>query len=159
MLKRFLYTSLFLISIVSILGCATESETSENTSASNIYQEQGLAIKGYDPVAYFEKSMPVMGKPEFSHTWQNATWQFSNAEYLNEFKASPEKYAPQYGGYCAMGVAAADKLLPGDPAAWKIVEGKLYLNSDSKIQEAWLKDVPNHIATADQKWPTLKPKS
>jgi len=117
-----------------------------------IYADDGLAIKGYDPVAYFTDRKPVAGKPEFSHDWMGAKWLFASAEHRDAFAKEPEKYAPQYGGYCAYGVAQgyAVKI---EPDAWTVVDGKLYLNYDKGVQKTWEKDIPGYIAEADKKWP------
>ena len=114
----------------------------------------GVAIDGYDPVAYFEQGEPVEGSRSHTHEWQGATWRFASAENRDLFVADPEKYAPQYGGYCAWAVSQG-KTAGIDPDAWKIVDGKLYLNYNSKIQKRWEGDVPGNIAAADRNWPTL----
>lgn len=114
-----------------------------------------LAIKGHDPVAYFTEGKPVKGAAEFTHKWKDVNWRFSSAANRDAFAAAPEKYAPQYGGYCAWAVSqgyTADI----DPAAWRIVDGKLYLNYDKKVQEKWEKDIPGFIGKADTNWPKLK---
>ena len=113
-----------------------------------------LALSGYDAVSYFKDGNPEKGKPEFSYKWMDATWRFSSAENLNAFKAEPEKYAPQYGGYCAFGTAQGH-LVPGDSQAWKIVDNKLYLNYNREVLGYWLQDVPGNIQKADEHWPTL----
>jgi hypothetical protein len=113
-----------------------------------------LAVDGYDPVAYFTEGKPVEGKKEFSTDWNGAKWRFASAANRDLFVAEPAKYAPQYGGYCAWAVAnnyTADT----DPEAWAVVDGKLYLNYDKKVQEKWRQDVPGNIAKADQNWPKL----
>jgi YHS domain-containing protein len=115
---------------------------------------RGLAIKGYDPVAYFEEGKPVQGKAEHAFSWMGASWHFASARNRDLFRADPGRYAPQYGGYCAWAVSqgyTADI----DPAAWRIVNGKLYLNYDKAIQEKWAKDIPGHIAKADTNWPDI----
>ena len=114
----------------------------------------GVAIDGYDPVAYFEQGEPVEGSRSHTHEWQGATWRFANAENRDRFAAEPEKYAPQYGGYCAWAVSQG-KTAGIDPDAWKIVDGKLYLNYNAKIQKRWEGDIPGNIAAADSNWPTL----
>jgi len=114
----------------------------------------GVAIDGYDPVAYFTDSKPVAGKKEFEHTYQGATWRFASAEHRDLFAADPEKYAPQYGGYRAYAVAQG-KLAGIDPEAWTIVEGKLYLNYSKKIRAQWEKDIPGFITKGDENWPGL----
>ena len=114
----------------------------------------GVAIKGYDPVAYFTAAKPVSGKSEFAFEWMGATWRFASAAHRDTFKAAPEKYAPQYGGYCAWAVSEGHTA-GIDPAAWKIVNGKLYLNYSLEIQKKWEGDVPGNIAKADINWPKL----
>ena len=113
-----------------------------------------LAILGYDPVAYFTDGNPVKGLPAFSQTWMGAQWQFTSAANLALFKAKPEKYAPQYGGYCAYGVSQ-DNLVSIEPDKFKIVDGKLYLNYNAEIQAKWLTDPAGFIKQADAKFATL----
>lgn len=93
-----------------------------------------LAIKGYDPVAYFANEGPVKGTSEFTATYKNAIYNFASSENRDEFRANPEAYAPQYGGYCAFGVAMGKKF-ETDPLAWKVEDGKLYLNLDKSVQK------------------------
>lgn len=114
-----------------------------------------IAIKGYDTVAYFTQGKPVMGSNKFTASYKNAIYQFSSAENRDLFKADTAKYAPQYGGFCAMGVAMNMKF-DTDPTAWKIVNDKLYLNLSKKIQTKWLSDVPGNIQTAQNNWGSLK---
>jgi YHS domain-containing protein len=113
-----------------------------------------LALSGYDAVAYFKDGKPVPGKSEFSYQWMDATWRFSSAGNREAFKAEPEKYAPQYGGYCAFGTSQGH-LVPGDPQAWKVVDDKLYLNYNKDVQKFWLQDVPGNIQKADENYPKL----
>jgi len=113
-----------------------------------------LAIRGYDAVAYFTLGEPTKGNKEFEYEWKGAAWRFSNAQHLEQFKAEPEKYAPQYGGYCAWALAE-NKLAPIDPKQWTIVEDKLYLNYNLKIQNKWLKDRDNLITEGDKNWPAV----
>ncbi|HUU51752.1 MAG TPA: YHS domain-containing (seleno)protein [Candidatus Heimdallarchaeota archaeon] len=114
--------------------------------------KKGIAIKGYDPVAYFTEGEPVKGSAEFQHEWNSAIWHFSSAEHRDMFKAEPEKYAPQYGGYCAYAVSQG-KTANIDPDAWKIVDGKLYLNLNKRIHRKWEKDILGYIKKADKNWP------
>jgi len=114
----------------------------------------GVAIDGYDPVAYFEEGAPRQGSKAFTFDWNGAAWRFATAEHRDRFAAAPEKYAPQYGGYCAWAVGHG--YTAGiDPDAWTIRDGKLYLNYDLEIREKWLGDVPGWIAKGDQNWPKL----
>jgi len=114
-----------------------------------------LAIKGYDTVAYFTMNKPVMGSSRYSATYKNSIYHFTSAEHRDLFKTDSAKYAPQYGSFCAMGVAMGLKF-DTDPTAWKIVDQKLYLNLSKDVQKAWLRDVPGNLQTAEQNWPTLK---
>jgi YHS domain-containing protein len=114
---------------------------------------RGIAIHGYDPVAYFADGQPVEGKSEFQIEWKGATWRFASAEHREMFKADPEKYAPKYGGYCAWAVAHGSTADVDPKNAWKIAEGKLYLNYSSKIQSEWNQDIPGYIQKADANWP------
>jgi YHS domain-containing protein len=119
-----------------------------------VYSDSSGAIRGYDPVAYFTQGRPVKGSPELTHQWKGATWRFASAENRERFAAAPEKYAPQYGGYCAYGVASgyAVKI---EPDAWSVVDGKLYLNYDRSVQKSWQSDVPGYIRKADVNWPRV----
>jgi YHS domain-containing protein len=110
-----------------------------------------LALHGYDPVAYVTAGAPAKGSPEFTAEHDGATYRFATAASRDAFKASPARYAPQYGGYCAMGVAVGKKF-DVDPMAFRVVDGKLYLNKDLATQKVWLKDTKGHIATAEGKW-------
>ncbi|WP_026973172.1 YHS domain-containing (seleno)protein [Aliagarivorans marinus] len=114
-----------------------------------------LAIQGYDPVAYFTDSQATQGSSEYSATYNNAIYHFSSAENRDAFRADPVKYAPQYGGYCAFGVAM-EKKFDTDPQAWRIVDGKLYLNLDEKVQKRWLENTAEFIDDADSNWLEIK---
>ncbi len=117
-----------------------------------VYQtDEHVAIKGYDPVAYFVDGTPTKGDPAFTADYQGATWHFANAANRDRFVAEPETYAPAYGGYCAYGMAQGGKV-PIDPDAWKIVDGTLYLNVNQKIQGWWQEDIPGFIQKADANW-------
>ena len=113
------------------------------------------AIQGYDPVAYFVDQRPVKGKPELFLDWQGSTWHFSTAANRDAFLADPEKYAPQFGGYCSFGVAHG-YAPQTDPAAFTIVNGKLYLNYNPTVSEKWNAEREGYIARATQNWPRLK---
>lgn len=111
------------------------------------------AIYGYDPVAYFTMDKPVKGDKAFTMEWRGAEWFFVNEEHLALFKANPEQYAPQYGGYCAY--AMSDGRLVGvDEEAFTIHEGKLYLNYSMSVMNEWRKDMATFIAEADALYPT-----
>ena len=137
------------------------NEASANTASANIPStpirfnvEDGAAIEGTDPVAYFTQGAAVQGNQEFAYEWNGAVWHFASAENRDLFIASPEQYAPQYGGYCAWAVSQG-YVAPIDPDAWKIVDGKLYLNFDRRVQARWERDIPQHIAQANENWPDV----
>jgi hypothetical protein len=117
----------------------------------------GKAIKGYDPVAYFTESKAVKGYDSLTLDWNNAKWYFSSGKNLDLFKANPEKYAPQYGGYCAYGLSNGYKA-PTEPDAWTIVDGKLYLNYNLDVRKEWDKNRKERIEKADKNWPAVKEK-
>ena len=113
-----------------------------------------LAVSGYDPVAYFTDGKPVEGSSSHELDYMGATWRFVSQDNLEAFQADPEKYAPQYGGYCAYAIAQGS-LVSTDPEAWKIVDGKLYLNYSKGVQRTWEQDIPGYISKADGHWPTI----
>lgn len=121
-----------------------------------VYVEKAdkLAVQGYDPVAYFTVGAPVKGSPEFSLEHKGATWRFSSAENLEKFKADPASFEPQYGGHCAWAVSKG-YTARGNAQNWKIVDGKLYLNYNDKVQKDWSSDIPGNIAKADSEWPKV----
>jgi YHS domain-containing protein len=123
-------------------------------NADPVYQHGGFAIRGYDAVAYYLQSAPVKGSSQFTYQWRGATWLFASAENRDRFQADPERYAPQYGGYCAYAVSKGHTASI-DPEAWKIVDGKLYLNYSKGVQKKWGQDVPGNIVKADKNWPDL----
>ena len=112
------------------------------------------AVGGYDPVAYFTDRKPVACKSDFTHQWKGATWRFATEKNRDLFKAKPEAYAPQYGGYCAWAVSQG-YTAKGDPNHWKIVDGKLFLNYDAGVQRNWEKDIPGHVTNANRNWPKV----
>lgn len=112
------------------------------------------AINGYDTVAYFTLSKPVKGLDSLVTEWMGAKWKFSSQAHLDLFKAAPEKYAPQYGGYCAFGVSRG-YLVKVEPDQFTVREGKLYLNYDADVQKQWLKDPAGYIKLADAKFADL----
>ena len=110
-----------------------------------------VAIKGYDPVAYFQVGKALKGNESFTVQWHNLTWYFQTRDNMNLFKSSPEKYAPQYDGYCAWAMTEARKAIT-DPEVWKMVNGKLYLNCSMAAYEKWSRDIPGNIKKADANW-------
>ena len=133
---------------------ATSEPTEETATLPAVYVQDDVAIAGADPVAYFTEGAYVPGSEEFSHEWSGATWHFSSAENRDAFATDPQAYAPQYGGFCAWAVSQGYTAAV-DPEAWKVVDGKLYLNYDKTIQARWEKDIPGNIAQADANWPEV----
>ncbi|MEW6601719.1 MAG: YHS domain-containing (seleno)protein [Nitrospirota bacterium] len=117
--------------------------------------EEPVAIKGYDTVAYFTESKAVKGTEEFTSSWHGMTWLFQSKENRDLFAASPEKYTPQYDGWCAWAMTEYRKAVT-DPEVWKIVDGKLYLNCSMSAYEKWSRDIPGHIKIADENWKKMQ---
>ncbi len=117
-------------------------------------QSDNLALRGYDAVAYFSDGQAVRGLPQFATMWNGAAWRFATADHRDRFVREPSKYAPQFGGYCAWAVGhgyTAD----GDPEAWTIVDGRLYVNYSKRVQRMWSENVQEHIRQGQANWPTV----
>lgn len=113
-----------------------------------------LAVGGHDPVAYFLQGKPVKGEAGFELEHMGATWRFASAANRDAFKATPERYAPQFGGYCAWAIGQG-KTASGDPQFWKIVDNRLYLNFNADVQKTWEQDISGHIQRANANWPAV----
>lgn len=142
-----------LILLFLTLHVATWAQKEEQKP--EIYTSTVGAINGYDVIDYFKEGKPVLGKSEFTFSWKGASWHFSNQENLETFKSDPERYAPMYGGYCAFGMANGYKA-PTQPDAWTIVNGKLYFNYNTKVQQEWRSNQKEFIEKADLNWPEVK---
>ena len=143
---------LLAVALVLLLGVAPAANAGDVVNSSFL---GGVAIEGTDPVAYFTEGRPVEGSNEFEYDWMDATWRFSSQANLEGFKADPDKYAPQYGGYCAWAVAQG-YTASIDPEAWRIEGGKLYLNYSKDVQQTWEQDVPGNITKGDANWPQIR---
>jgi YHS domain-containing protein len=132
--------------IVTVLSFAQNVE---------VFSTKDGALQGYDAVSYFTDNKAVKGSKVFTLEWNGATWYFASKEHLNLFKATPEKYAPQYGGYCAYGVSDNHKA-PTAPDAFTILNGKLYFNYNNKVKSLWLPEKEKRINTADSLWQLIK---
>ena len=115
---------------------------------------KGVAVGGYDPVAYFSEKKAVAGKADITLEHEGTTWRFSSPANRDAFKADPAKYAPQYGGYCAWAVSQG-YTAKGDPNVWSVVDGKLYLNYNRSVQTGWEKNTPGNIKKGDANWPRV----
>ena len=124
------------------------------SAAGEFNESNGVAIKGYDPVAFFKESKPVRGKDDLRSEYKGSTFVFANADNRAAFAADPEKYAPQYGGYCAFGTARGYKA-DIDPATFTVIDGRLYLNYNTQVQREWTADRTRFIRQADERWPTV----
>lgn len=111
----------------------------------------GLALQGYDPVAYFTEGEATEGSWKITSTFNDATYRFATEAHKAAFDADPEAYLPQYGGFCAFGAAMGFKF-DGDPEHWKVVDGELFLNISQDIQERWVTDIPGYVEKADANW-------
>lgn len=118
----------------------------------------GLALQGYDPVAYFTAGEATEGNWKITAVHNDAIYRFASEEHKAAFKADPDAYLPQYGGFCAFGAAMGFKL-DGDPEHWKVVDGELFLNVSREIQQEWEKDIPGLIEKADVNWETIVDKT
>jgi hypothetical protein len=121
-----------------------------------VYTTERGAIDGYDPVAYFRDGRPVAGSEAHTLDWRGSRWRFASADNLEAFRLNPQRYAPQYGGYCAYGLASG-YTTNTDPHAWTVVDGRLYLNFDPEVKAQWLQDQPGMIERADANWPGSRP--
>ncbi|MCF6321774.1 MAG: YHS domain-containing protein [Rhizobiaceae bacterium] len=147
--RQLIFSALATIPLGAILATTGVASAKKNNFTN---PSTGVAINGYDPVAYFTMSKPVEGSSDFSSQWNDAIWYFSSAQNKTMFDASPEKYAPQYGGYCAFAVSYGSTASTV-PEAWTIVDGKLYLNYSLSVRTQWQSDIPGNIKKANENWP------
>ncbi len=148
------FTPLRLLFAFIFAGLFTFATSTAIAQTAPVFNTDGVAIQGYDPVAYFTIGEPVEGDPAHTTEWNEATWQFANAEHKALFDADPEKYAPKYGGYCAYAVSkgyTANTV----PEAWSIVDGALYLNYSTGVRRIWERDKAGYIASSDANWPEV----
>jgi YHS domain-containing protein len=113
---------------------------------------EGIGLKGYDPVAYFVNGLATKGTDQYSFAWNGATYRFASEENLNRFKGDPEKYLPQYGGYCAYAMSL-NRIADIDPSRWAVVGGRLYLNNGFVAEKLWSLNKSKNIESADRNWP------
>lgn len=141
--------------LIAVSAQAQADQPPVNTLTNSFFAKRtDTAINGYDTVAYFTEHKPVKGQDAFAYEWKGAKWKFASEKNLDLFKKDPEHYAPQYGGYCAYGVAK-DDLVKIDPQQFTVLGGKLYLNYDADVQKDWLKDRDGFIIQANDKFPLL----
>ena len=140
--------------IASLAAALVLALSAASAAAGDFFEKDGAAIRGYDPVAYFTQSQPVRGSPAHTAEFRGSTFRFASQANRDAFAANPAKYAPQYNGFCAFGVAGGYKASI-DPAAFTIVDNKLYLNYNSAVQKQWRADVPGFVTRADRNWPAV----
>jgi YHS domain-containing protein len=148
-----LISVIFAVTIVTACA-ATPGKVSQIKAVESLNLLHGVALKGYDPVAYFAEEAPAVGDPAISYQWRGATWVFSTAAHREAFVADPAHYAPQYGGYCAFAVSRGTTA-DADPGQWAIVEGKLYVNNNAFAKKLWNQDRPANIEAGDLNWPLI----
>lgn len=140
----------FAASAVAFAACSkTHGVSRVSTDA------DGRAIRGFDTVAFFTDQAPILGDGRYAVVWNGAKWLFANADNLEKFKRSPESFAPQFGGYCSNAMSRGS-MANGDPQAWKIVDGKLYLSSNQKAKAEWEADQDNLIKRGETNWTELR---
>jgi YHS domain-containing protein len=144
----------FLTMMMAALGLFAAAPASAAAPAPPVSAENGVAIRGYDPVAFFTLGRPQEGSAEHAFVYEGALWRFASAENLATFKNDPARYAPQFGGYCAWAVSQ-HYLAPGDPKYWKVVEGKLYLNANARAKELWEAEQAEAIERGHANWPAV----
>jgi hypothetical protein len=142
------------LALVAVVGLASAAHAAAELNVT----PTGLALRGYDPVAYFKAGKPTPGLFDVTAVHKGATYRFASEESKAEFLRDPDRYLPQYGGYCAFGTAMGKKV-DGDPEVWRIVDGRLYLNLAPKVATLWQKDVPGNIERANGNWERIKDKS
>jgi YHS domain-containing protein len=143
----------FAVIAAALLGAtvaAVRAQAPQSPPPINI-DKASLAIQGYDPVAYQTLGKPIKGMPEFAAAHDGATYRFASADHKAAFEKDPTKYVPQYGGYCAYAVASG-YTASVDPTAWKVVEGKLYLNYNAAVAKSWAANTTGYIKSGDANW-------
>jgi YHS domain-containing protein len=150
--RKFLYLMTLVGIVAAFAACSrTESAVGINTDPN------GLALRGFDAVAYFAVENAVKGDGKYEYVWNGAKWLFASEENMKKFQANPDMYAPQFGGYCSYAVSKG-YTANGDPEAWKIVDGKLYLNYSPEVKKLWEQDQQKRIIEGEKNWTEFKTK-
>jgi len=139
-------TRFLVLMLLATVPLAVAAQEQQRVNAEN-----GVAIKGYDTVAYFTDGRPTEGNPDYQYSWDDVVWRFASVAHRDQFAADPERYAPQYGGFCA-GAMYFGEPVAADPTAWKIVDGKLYLFARPEVADKWSSDAAERIKAADENW-------
>ncbi|NVO54545.1 YHS domain protein [Rhodobacteraceae bacterium B1Z28] len=141
----------------SLLGALTAFALAPAASAQDMpvfYATDGAAMAGYDPVSYFEGTVPTQGQPEIAVMWKGVEWYFASQKNRELFESNPRAFAPQFGGYCSYAMAYG-VLKSTDPSAWQVVEGRLYLTHSPEVEQIWRQDQVGYIAMAEENWPVV----
>jgi uncharacterized membrane protein len=141
----------------ALVAAAAVHTATQSTPRSTYNSTRGVALDGYDVVAYFTAGKPIRGQSTLTVDWQGTVWRFATAANRDAFASAPDKYAPQFGGFCAYGVSRG-YAVDIDPDAWSIVDGKLYLNYSKSVQRTWEKDRTSYIEKARVNWPAIAAK-
>ena len=142
------------IATITLTSCVTSRPISSSQHLTNVASASGVGLDGYDPVAFFTDKKPVNGDPAITAKHEDATYFFASEEHKEMFESDPEKYSPQFGGFCAYG-ASVDALFPVDVSTWQVRDEKLYLNLNHDILKAFNSDIEGNIAKAEKNWPGL----
>jgi YHS domain-containing protein len=148
----------FLVITLCVGFFARTAAGAEKSPVPAVNAAEGVGVKGYDPVAYFTLGRPSPGVDQYSYQLKGVTYRFASAEDRDNFKADPEKYLPQYGGYCAYAMSI-NRIADIDPSRWAIVNNKLYLNNNYLSFHLWSLDKSGNIASADRNWPQYPKKA
>ncbi|MGU9951983.1 MAG: YHS domain-containing (seleno)protein [Gammaproteobacteria bacterium WSBS_2016_MAG_OTU1] len=155
-----LLTAIITLAIFIGIGSVTinafsnaESTTAASSNIKFFKYPNNIGVNGYDVISYFELSKAVKGNPNYEAEWGGLKWHFTSSKNYEKFLANPQKYIPQYGGHCAYGVAQG-YLVRGDPTAWSVHNGKLYINYNANIRTAWLADATGFVESAEKAWKT-----
>ncbi len=154
-MKKLIQSLAFASALVSPLAAPAFAADEVNVSRGATLAGPGLAVHGYDVVAYFTAGAPTLGSDKFALAHNGATYRFASQANIDAFKVNPAKYEPAYGGFCAFGVGV-NKKFDGDPRYWKIVDGRLYLNLNGDIQAEWSKDVPGSLSKSEANWTKIR---
>lgn len=156
--RRLAVASALALPVASLLSRAAGAGAAVSTGMMPIppvFTRKGLALSGYDAVAYFSDGGPIVGRSEHRLKWRGAIWQFASAEHRQAFEMDPNAYAPQFGGYCAYTVAEG-RPRKAEPDLWTIHAGRLYLNYDATLQKLWRQDMTRYVAEAEKNWALIQ---
>ena len=140
---------------LALAAAASAQAPASDPPAPVVADAQGVAIGGYDAVAYHTQGRAAAGSAEHEHRWNNAIWRFASAAARDLFAGDPEAYAPAYGGWCAWAMSE-NRLAPGDPRVWRIVDGRLFFNCSAEAQRRWEADLQANIARGDANWARME---